>query len=519
MTEKKKKKKSHKKSKSVKSEQSEPVDEKSMDQSSARKKKKRTRKKKKKKNETENELAKSLLHEDEFDLEPPTLQVSKCNDIIFFALFLAVFGFFIYVAIVYGPAAVAKADASRTDPHDYTGYFYATATLAIVSFIASTVVMKFLMEFSSYVIKAFLFLALAVGLVMTQATSKTVNYSTYGYVIVVFVLFYAFTTWSRIPFATANIVTTLECLEDNFGIIYVGYVYVFILLTWTILWLLALDGTNEATKTCDNKGKNCQTNYLIFVPYTMVYLWVYQVIVNAVMATAAGLVTIWWTNPEEAADCVSNGVIKPTKRIAIFSFGSICYGSLLSPYIQGINDLINPDGDLSTGVTTYFPTKCVACFEAAVYRFTQWAFIYCGMYGYNFSKSGPRVMNLFEKKEWWPIASDNLIKNIFLLCNLSVGYVCLEFGLVLEANTDWFSDAKTSSSLYATVLGFAVGAIFSSTMLAIVVGAYLAVVVLFAENPEALEANHIDLYDDMKDAYRKSYPNVHIGSPYDNSVV
>ena len=56
-------------------------------------------------------------------------------------------------------------------------------------------------------------------------------------------------------------------------------------------------------------------------------------------------------------------------------------------------------------------------------------------------------------------------------------------------------------------------------MLAIVVGANLAVVVLFAENPEALEENHSDLYEDMKDAYRKSYPDVRIGTPYDHSLV
>ena len=84
---------------------------------------------------------------------------------------------------------------------------------------------------------------------------------------------------NRIPFASSNLVTALECLQDNFGIIYVGYIYVTILLTWTILWLLALDATNEATKTCDPKGKNCQTNFAIFVPYVAVYLWVYQVIV------------------------------------------------------------------------------------------------------------------------------------------------------------------------------------------------------------------------------------------------
>ena len=71
----------------------------------------------------------------------------------------------------------------------------------------------------------------------------------------------------------------MECLEENFGIIYIGYIYVSVLLTWTILWLLALDGANEASKICDEKGKNCRVQYLIFIPFIMSYLWVYQVIV------------------------------------------------------------------------------------------------------------------------------------------------------------------------------------------------------------------------------------------------
>ena len=113
--------------------------------------------------------------------------------------------------------------------------------------------------------------------------------------------------------------------------------------------------------------------------------------------------------------------------------------------------MINPDGDLSTGITVYFPDTCVRIFEKAVYHFTQWAYVYCGMYGYEFMECGPKVRRLFDNKKWWPMASDNLVKTIFFLCTLSIGYFCLQFGLVLESNTDWFDDAKQSSALYASV--------------------------------------------------------------------
>ena len=76
-----------------------------------------------------------------------------------------------------------------------------------------------------------------------------------------------------------------------------------------------------------------------------------------------------------------------------------------------------------------------------------------------------------------------------------------------------------STVFSSSSLGFTVGAIFSSIMLALVIGAYLAVIVLFAENPEALEENHQELYQDLREAYKKLIPDIVIGSPYDSSVV
>ena len=110
-------------------------------------------------------------------------------------LFLGVTAFFIFVAVQYGPAAISAARDSKTDHHDYTGYFYATATLAVASFIFSTLVMRFLLNFSDYVIKGFLLFAASIGLLMSQSSNETNNLSLYGYIIVVVVGFYTFTVW------------------------------------------------------------------------------------------------------------------------------------------------------------------------------------------------------------------------------------------------------------------------------------------------------------------------------------
>ena len=124
---------------------------------------------------------------------------------------------------------------------------------------------------------------------------------------------------------------------------------------------------------------------------------------------------------------------------------------MFSPYVTAIDEILNPDGDLRTGVTIYFSKFWFDVYETAINHFTQWAFVYCGMYGYPYFECGDRVRRLFRKKNWFAVSKGQVMGGVFMICVVSIGFLNIRVGDYLVENTDWFEDAKKSASFDAQV--------------------------------------------------------------------
>ena len=144
------------------------------------------------------------------------------------------------------------------------------------------------------------------------------------------------------------------------------------------------------------------------------------------------------TDEKLPSKCIDQNAKDSLKKTLTFNFGSMCWGSLITPYIENVNQVINPDGDLDTGITECFPRKCVDGFEKATRNFTQWGFIYVGMYGYGYNDSCRRVANLFKDRGWLNASNDHTLRNIFLLSSVIIAFAMGEIGKTVGNNTDWF---------------------------------------------------------------------------------
>jgi hypothetical protein len=62
-----------------------------------------------------------------------------------------------------------------------------------------------------------------------------------------FLLFlcYAKAVWSRIPFASVNLLTACTAIRKNFFVIFVAYFFIALAMGWTLLWALALAGVSN----------------------------------------------------------------------------------------------------------------------------------------------------------------------------------------------------------------------------------------------------------------------------------
>ena len=89
---------------------------------------------------------------------------------------------------------------------------------------------------------------------------------------------YAYAVRSRIPFASANLVTGITAVKKNSGIIFVAYVYVALAFAWSILWVIAALSVFEMTSTCADGNQSCEINYGYLFLLLVSYFFTHQVI-------------------------------------------------------------------------------------------------------------------------------------------------------------------------------------------------------------------------------------------------
>lgn len=108
-------------------------------------------------------------------------------------------------------------------------------------------------------------------------------------------------------------------------------------------------------------------------------------------------------------------------RAITYSFGSICFGSLIVAIIQAAKEMVRQMRENGDGMLMCCAEFLLGCIEWLVEYFNKWAFVYVGLYGYSFMTAGTNVMTLFRSRGWTTIITDNLIDNVLTMVSVGVG--------------------------------------------------------------------------------------------------
>merc|ERR1719223_1506318 len=308
---------------------------------------------------------------------------------------------------------------------------------------------------------------------------------------------YAYFVWSRIPFAAANLNTALTAVRDNLGLTLIAYVFLFGGFVFSIAWTAI---SNAVLNTYPGMA------FFMFLSY----FWTHQVLNNTMHVTSAGVIGTWWFAPAEASAFCSKAVGDSFCRATTYSFGSICFGSLIVAIIQALRQLNHQLRGNDDAMILVCIIDCIlACIEGIIESFNKWAYIYVGLYGYNYLDAGKNVITLFRNKGWTTIIADNLADNVLFMVSIMIGLLSGLVGLTI---------AKLDQNLFANmgfddtasvgfVLGLLVGFIMASILMGVVSSAVNTVIVCFAESPREFEVNHPQLSMEMRDAWRRAWPD------------
>mmetsp|Transcript_11421 Transcript_11421/g.28140 ORF Transcript_11421/g.28140 Transcript_11421/m.28140 type:complete len:386 (-) Transcript_11421:294-1451(-) len=333
---------------------------------------------------------------------------------------------------------------------------------------------------------------------------------------------YAKAVWSRIPFASVNLLVATTAIKKNAGVIFVSYIFVAVAFGWTLLWSISLMGVwdqvvSTETKTTDVGGGGNSATYTVssasygylFLLF-LSYFFTHQVIQNTTHVAVAGTVGAWWFAPEDATACCSSGMMGSVFRALTTSFGSICFGSLLVAIIQSLRALAESARNNDNGILICIADCILGCLESILEYFNKWAFVYVGLYGYGYIEAGKNVFSLFRNRGWEAIIADDLVGNVFFFLSLCVGGICAAIGFAFDEDSPpgWFDDSPSPGNIGAVCagLGFVAGLVLSSIMMSTIASAVNTVIVCFAEGPAEFEANHPELSRKMRETWLEFYP-------------
>jgi len=243
----------------------------------------------------------------------------RCNDILFALLFLAHLGLIVASWVTYEPADV---DIDWTDK----GVYKFVGSVTAVALILSTLTLFFMSTFADELVE----IALCTSIFCTAVVA---GYAVYiwkiwmmvvGGISLLIAIVFTCHVWKRIPFAAANLRTALTVVRTNFGLIFFSYTLEVIAFGWAILWM---DATGA---TMNQYGAG-----MLFL-YLLSFFWTQQVINNLQHTVVSSIIGTWWFNPEDANSCWDAGLHRAICHSLTFSFGSICFGSLLAGIVQAL---------------------------------------------------------------------------------------------------------------------------------------------------------------------------------------
>lgn len=424
-------------------------------------------------------------------------QTKKFNDVFFAVLFYA----HLLALLCLLPMSISggQAQAGNGGGANFGSIIYFVSVVSIVAVGFSTISLGFMMKFSNQLVKLALYFHIATSLAMMilMFMAGSILMGCLCAVSFAVSICYAWAVWSRIPFAAANLTTALTAVKANLGLTVVAYLFMFVGFGYSLVWT-----TIANTFLNSNAG----IAFLLFLSF----YWTHQVLSNTVHVTTAGVVGTWWFAPLEASSCCSQAVGDSLIRSTTYSFGSICFGSLIVAVVQALRQLNQHlRGNEDAQILVCIVDCILGCIEGIIEYFNKWAYIYVGLYGYNYLDAGKNVVTLFRNKGWTAIINDNLADMVLFMISVMIGLFTGFVGFVV-ASLDQNIFAQfgfDSPGGVGFMFGFFIGMILSSIMLGVVSSAVGTCIVCFAESPAEFEQNHPELSLQMRSAWRSAWPN------------
>ncbi|ODV87404.1 hypothetical protein CANARDRAFT_26803 [[Candida] arabinofermentans NRRL YB-2248] len=459
--------------------------------------------------------------EDSFVVAKP-----KWNDLPFIFLFVTVL---IAFFAVFG-VALKNAISYNTDSDASTDTFHFNGS--VVGLIFVIVVIASVLSFLGLVIarvsaKGFIIAGLVFNIATTLLAcivcfvKKTV---VGGIVLLILALLHClmFYLWrKRIPFSAQVLEIVIDVMRIYPVTWTISLIGGLISLVFSLLTLVAVVGAvvewgpdqDSSSDDGDFKNKGAFIGVCIFLLFASGYIS--QVIGNVIHVTISGIYGTWYylsgsgPKPKNAA----SGALK---RAMTYSFGSICFGSLVVALVEFLHALASAgkhsarqDGNIGLFIA-FCILECISgLFGDIIKWFNRYAYSYIALYGKSFMTSARETFELLRVKGLDALIQDCLIGKALSMYTVFVGYlsalVCL--GYLAGTNPVWAQNSEGNFSVSngyvigSIIVALVIGLLIASTVCSVIYSGTTTFFVALAKDPEVFQYQNPERFRKIFETY------------------
>ncbi|KAK6341808.1 putative choline transporter, neither null mutation nor overexpression affects choline transport [Orbilia blumenaviensis] len=467
--------------------------------------------------------------EQQFAIEKP-----KYNDLWAGVLWLLTFLGFVAVSVL---SLLGYSKSSRTSGSgisDSNARFGLTTNTVIlfalvlaVAFVVSLLYLLMCRKLTKQVIYLSAILNVVIGIGSAAYYFYRKHYAP-AIVFLIFALFYAFCFWtwrSRIPFSVLMLQTVIDIAKGYGHVFIVSFIGGVVALAFSAWFSVTLVGIfvrwtpNSSNTQCRNGGCSDGKVYGLIAFVTFAAFWTSEVVKNVMHVTVSGVYGSWYFSAggSHANAPPSHPTMGAFRRAMTYSFGSICFGSLIVSIIQLLRQaasLASSDaassGDIFQYVIFCIASCILAIVEWAVEFLNEYAYSYIALYGTAYFPAAKATWRMIKDRGIDALIQDCLISPVLTMGAVFVGYLCALLAYLYLEFTDPAYNSRGTYTAVIMAFAFLIGLQIANTFLNPLKSGATTLFMAMAVDPQVLIQQHPDLYSRMIQVYPHVSEAIHV---------
>ncbi|OUM67221.1 hypothetical protein PIROE2DRAFT_68857 [Piromyces sp. E2] len=309
---------------------------------------------------------------------------------------------------------------------------------------------------------------------------------------VIKIFWYIFTR-HKIRFASSLLRTTMTSLYRQLGPFVLAFILFILSSVWFLLIFSAFITFNKPSVI------NYIVSYAVSGAFLVIcFFWTFEVGKNVMAVAISGVTATWYyftsTNPEYVIRDIHPSVHFPTiysTGRAILSFGTICFGSLITAALRAFNYLYRKGNNTDSVILKTIILSSVSCLEYILQVYNSNAFVIVAVYGSSYCKASVKTSKIVKKNGIQMVVNDDIIDGVMRTGKSVSSFIIGFIGFVLA-----FLKYKLTFFLSTAlgIFGFIYGYVMLSMIAIVVEISASAFFVCFADHPEVMAAYHPKMY-------------------------